>query len=129
MSFAKMNKFNAKKVVTDAGTFDSQKEYRRYLMLKELESYGAISNLHRQVEFELIPPQYAPSTLIEKGKHKGELKPGRLLERKCSYIADFTYMEKGEFVVEDVKGFKHLPEYVIKRKLMLWLKGIAIKEM
>ena len=44
-----------------------------------------------------------------------------------AYIADFAYMQDGKYIVEDTKGVK-TPEYVIKRKLMLWLQGIRIRE-
>ena len=48
-------------------------------------------------------------------------------ERAVKYKADFTYREGGELVVEDKKGLK-TPVYVIKRKLMLFVHGIKIKE-
>ena len=54
---------------------------------------------------------------------------GRLLERKVMYFADFAYFDNDlmEYVVEDVKGFK-TPEYKLKRKLMLFMHNIRIKE-
>ena len=64
-----------------------------------------------QVAFELIPAQ----------------KAGGRSERACKYVADFVYTKSGEVVVEDVKGHR-TPEYIIKRKLMLWRHGIAIQE-
>ena len=51
----------------------------------------------------------------------------RVAERKCSYYADFVYMQNGRQIVEDAKG-KRTDEYVIKRKLMLFLQGIRIRE-
>ena len=103
-----MNKYGARKVkAPDGQVFDSVKEYHRWGMLKLLERAGRISDLKRQVSYELIP------------KQKGE--------RACSYVADFTYMEDGKLVVEDCKGFR-TPEYRLKRKLMLWIHGIRIKE-
>lgn len=52
-----------------------------------------------------------------------------LLERSVKYIADFVYTDKatGQTVVEDTKGVR-TKEYIIKRKLMLYLHGIRIKE-
>jgi hypothetical protein len=48
-------------------------------------------------------------------------------EREVCYIADFVYQEDGKLVVEDVKG--HRTEvYKLKKKLMLWVHGIRIKE-
>jgi hypothetical protein len=40
---------------------------------------------------------------------------------------DFVYMENGKKVVEDTKGFR-TKDYIIKRKLMLYVHGIRIKE-
>ena len=95
------------------GTFDSLKEYRRWKELKLLERAGEIGNLHRQTPFGLIPPQRVN---------------GKLVEREVKYIADFTYITKdGRFVVEDTKGVK-TDVYRIKRKLMLQVHGIQIKE-
>lgn len=98
------------------GKYDSKKEKYRADTLKMLEKQGIISNLKEQVKYELIPAQYH----IENGKRK-------CIERSCVYIADFTYLMQGEFIVEDVKGVR-TKDYVIKRKLMLQLYGIKIKE-
>ena len=117
------NKFNAKKTVIDGIEFDSKKEARRYVVLKSLEREGKISDLQCQVEFVLIPEQREPDTVgIRGGIHKG-----KLLERKVSYIADFVYRENENLVVEDAKGMR-LPDYVIKRKLCLYILGIRIRE-
>lgn len=66
---------------------------------------------------------------IQKAEIKAVTKKGKLLERECSYIADFEYFDKqaGKMVVEDTKGFK-TKDYTIKRKLMLHVHGIRIKE-
>ena len=52
-----------------------------------------------------------------------------MLEKECAYIADFVYHDArtGELVVEDTKGMK-TKEYIIKRKLMLWVYKIKISE-
>lgn len=122
------NKFNAKKIFIGGEAFDSKKEYSRYCELKLLEKAGEISNLERQVEYELIPAQFE----MIWDKRKGEYKKGRCLERKCCYVADFRYTEKGSVVVEDVKGYKNSGAawslYCIKRKLMLQLYGIKVVE-
>lgn len=101
------SKYKAKKVKVDGMVFDSQKEYRRYCELQLLEMQGIISELKRQVRYELIPSQRG--------------------ERPVTYIADFVYMKDGNKVVEDVKGMK-TDTYVIKRKLMLWVHDIRIQE-
>ena len=106
----KDNKYHARKVVAYGQTFDSEKEYARYLELKLLEKAGEISGLRMQVEYVLIPEQRGPYTI---GK-RGGMKKGELIERKCSYVADFVYKENGETVVEDVKGMR-LQDYKINQ--------------
>jgi hypothetical protein len=106
------SKYKAKKVTVNGMTFDSQKEYARFRELSLLERAGKVTNLERQVKFELIPSQRID---------------GKVVERSCTYVADFVYMENGRKVVEDTKGYK-TPEYRIKRKLMLWRHGIRIRE-
>lgn len=117
------SKYGAKKITRDGITFDSKREAKRYGELLLLERAGAITELQRQVEFVLIPAQREPDTI---GKRGGVIK-GKVLEHKCSYVADFVYKEDGKLVVEDTKGFR-TKDYVIKRKLMLWVHNIRIKE-
>ena len=104
-----MNKYHNKITYTADGIkHASQKEANRWCELKMLERVGAITDLKRQVEYELIPPQDR--------------------ERKATYIADFVYKDnKGNTVVEDTKGVK-TKEYILKRKLMLWVHNIRIQE-
>lgn len=108
-------------------TFGSKKEFRRWNELLALEEVGKIQNLQRQVKFVLIPAQREPDTI---GKRGGIIK-GKVIERECSYIADFVYriQEDGKkrLVVEDTKGVR-TTDYIIKRKLMLWVHGIQIRE-
>lgn len=93
--------------------FDSKAELRRWLDLCLLAKAREITKLERQVPFLLIPKTARPS-----GGH----------ERECSYIADFVYVDRtGRRVVEDVKGCA-TPEYRLKRKLMLHLHGVEIRE-
>jgi hypothetical protein len=98
--------------------YDSKKEAMRALELKQMQKNGKIFELEEQVSFELIPKQ---------------VKDGKVLERACTYKADFAYYLKDsnffyrELVVEDVKGMK-TEVYRIKKKLMLHVHGIQIKE-
>lgn len=109
-----MSKYNSKKTIVDGQVFDSRKEAKRYQELLIPERAGAIKNLSRQVKFVLIPSQRDEAT-------------GKVIERECSYRADFEYTEDGKTVVEDVKGFR-TKEYILKRKMMLWKYGIRIRE-
>jgi hypothetical protein len=124
-----MNKYHNNVTVTSDGIkHASQKEATRWCELKLLERAGKISDLQRQVEFELIPCQYETYERFSKrGDRLGE--GMRVAERKVSYIADFVYTdtETGRKVVEDTKGMR-TKEYIIKRKLMRYIHHIAIKE-
>ena len=103
-----MAKYNNTKIRVDGRLFDSKAESARWQELQLLERAGEIKELERQVEYELIP------------KQKGE--------RAVKYIADFRYVDHdGKTVVEDTKGVK-TPVYILKRKLLLWVHGIRIRE-
>lgn len=120
------NKYQAIKTTVNGIEFDSRKEGRRYQDLLLLQRTGVIKKLERQVKFVLIPAQY--ETTIRYGKKGQRLKDGqKLLEKECSYYADFVYEENGKKIVEDTKGVK-TKDYIIKRKLMLYIHGIRIRE-
>jgi hypothetical protein len=105
-----VTKYHNRKTVIDGITFDSAKEARRYQELKLMMLGGVINGLGCQTMFELIP------------KQRGE--------RACVYVADFTYyyaQDPDSVVVEDVKGVK-TREYIIKRKLLLFVHGIRVRE-
>ena len=126
-----MSKYNNSKVELPSGErFDSVKEYHRWRELLFLQHDGKISDLQRQVKFELIPAQF--ETYERYGKDGQRLKDGRRrVEMPVDYVADFVYTKDGKQVVEDVKGYTDGAAYriyVIKRKLMLYLKGIKILE-
>lgn len=119
------SKYNSEKITIDGITFDSRKEGRRFRELKLLESRGLIKDLELQKKFILIPAQREPDSV---GKRGGKIR-GKLIERELSYFADFYYFDamSQEWICEDAKGFR-TPEYIVKRKLMLWLFGIRIHE-
>jgi hypothetical protein len=105
MEKKKYGKYGVYHPVIDGIKFQSKKEADRYGMLKLLQRAGKISDLKLQVSF----------ALDVHGTHI------------CNYIADFTYLDRSGFVVEDVKGVK-TRVYNIKKKLMLALYNIKIKE-
>lgn len=119
-------KYGNHKVSFKGETFDSQLELARYLFLTNREQEGKISNLHRQVDYELIPAQYGTRIKHLKTKDKEET---YLLEKACHYKADFVYERDGKLVVEDVKGSRFLmtADFKIKKKLLLYRYGIAIQ--
>lgn len=126
-----MNKYRNKKITVDGEIFASRKEARRFSELSLLQCAGEISGLKTQVKFELVPAQYEeiPTGEIYKiGAKKGMPKMKRqCVENAVTYIADFVYTDGGKTVVEDTKGVR-TKDYIIKRKLMLAVHGIRIKE-
>ena len=123
----KGRKYNNTKVEYDGLKFDSKREMQRYVVLKEAEAQGIITDLQRQVRFELIPA--IKETYLEHLKTKDKEKT-RTLQLAITYTCDFAYYKDGEYVVEDCKISKTLQpkEYVLKKKMMFALKGIKIKE-
>lgn len=118
------NKYLNKKTVEDGIEFASRKEAQRYHELKLLLRSKKINNLELQKPYELVPVQREEETLTAKGK----IKQGRVIERAVIYVADFVYTdENGKTVVEDTKGFR-TKDYIIKRKLMLWVYNLKIVE-
>ncbi|HNF63328.1 MAG TPA: DUF1064 domain-containing protein [Rhodocyclaceae bacterium] len=108
------SKYGNEVTTTHGIEFDSKAEAARYLALQAMERAGEISDLRLQVEFVLLPPQDVDG-------HK---------ERGVKYVADFTYLDQsGRLVVEDVKsGPTKTREFVIKRKLMMHVHGIVVRE-
>ena len=105
-----LNKFNNKITTIDSIKFHSKKEADRYKQLKLLEKSGLIKDLVLQKRW-----------------------PININEVKiCTYISDFDYYTKyGEYVCEDVKGFKKGPAwnmYRLKSKLMKAIYNINISE-
>ena len=98
-------KYGNKAAEVDGKKFDSRKEARFFLQLQRDPTVKAIQT---QVRYVLIPKQDG--------------------ERACEYMADFVVeYQDGSTVVYDVKGMR-TPLYVVKRKLMLWVHGIKIRE-
>jgi len=103
-----MNKYHAKRTTVDGITFDSKREAKRYVELQILERAGRITNLQRPKPYQLVV---------------NGVKVGR-------YTPDFTYVENGVEVVEDVKSpaTKKARDYRLRKMLMLAIYGISIKE-
>ncbi len=85
--------------------YHSAKEYARSVELKILSKSDVITDLKEQVKYEF--------------KHNDKV--------FARYVADFTYIRDGEFIVEDVKGF-HTDVYKLKKRMMKAFYGIVIKE-
>lgn len=109
------SKYGSHKTQVDGITFDSKAEARRYQELLLLQRAGHISELKLQQRYLLLP---------SKRNADG------YLEREAAYVADFVYVDHlGNTVVEDTKSpATRTPEYVLKRKLMLHVHSITIRE-
>lgn len=96
-------KYGNKKTNVNGIVFDSVKEANRFKELQMLEKSGLIYDLRIQQKFEIVP---------KAGGNK----------RARFYIADFTYLEGGKKIIEDVKSeiTKKNPVYSLKKALMLW---------
>lgn len=108
---ARGSKYHAKKTTIDGIEFDSAKEAKRYVKLRDMEMAGKIQGLRLQVPFELLP-----SFECDGVKYRG-----------MKYVADFVYYRNGKQVVEDCKGYK-TAEYKLKKKLMAYVNHINIEE-
>lgn len=105
----KITKYKNKKTIYDGMVFDSLKEKNRYIELKLMEKAGIIKDLKRQVAF----------ILIDKSKY------GRAIK----YMADFTYLENNELIIEDVKSSATKTRvYQLKKRLLAERYGYQIRE-
>ena len=111
---AKHSKYKNTKVVIDGHAFDSKKEGKRYIDLKLLQRAGQIQDLQLQVVFVLV------EAVVLDGRKKPAMR----------YVADFTYMQGGLKIVEDVKSCatRRLPAYRQKKHLMKSVHNIEIQE-
>jgi uncharacterized protein DUF1064 len=100
------SKYRAKRT----GKYASKREADTAAKLKLLEQAGGIVDLREQVPFDLLPAC-----------------PTAGYSRPLRYIADFVFIEEGKRVVADSKGFR-TPVYLLKKRLMAQLHGIAIRE-
>jgi hypothetical protein len=102
------NKYFAKKTIAMGLKFDSRWEAERWGQLKAMERAGVISELERQIKYELSINDI----------------------KICNYIADFRYLQQEEdgfsrLVVEDAKGVL-TPEFKLKKKMMKAIHNIDI---
>ena len=121
-------KYNNTKVEIDGIKYDSKKESQRNAYLELMQKQGLISDLKRQVVFELIPTIYEDKVVHLKTKDKIVK---RVAQKSVTYKADFTYIKDGQLVVEDVKAsasYAALDKtFILKEKMMRYFHGIVIK--
>ena len=62
----KRSKYGNRKVTIEGINFDSEREAKRYLILKDYQNKGDISDLKMQVVYELIPAIKELKTIVLK---------------------------------------------------------------
>lgn len=92
---AKPSKYRNARCEWKGEKFDSKRELERHLVLLDMQKRGEISDLLRQYPFTI--------------KVEGM--------KICTYVADWRYVQRGQNVIEDAKGFR-TPEFKLKWKLM-----------
>ena len=102
------NKYFAKKTLFMGFKFDSKWESERWGQLKSMEKAGVVTQLERQVRYNLTVNDV----------------------KICDYVADFRYLLEEEnglskLVVEDAKGVL-TSEFKLKKKLMKAVHNIDI---
>lgn len=125
------NKYGNIKVSNQWGTFDSQHEYHIFLYLLSRQQKNEISDLQRQVKFELIPKTFEEvETVTKTGKIK---KKQVMVYSAVHYIADFVYVDNvtGETVVVDAKSKATAKDkvFILKSKLFYYIYGKKIEIM
>jgi hypothetical protein len=110
----KKSRYRSQKITVDGETFASKKQYARWCQLKMMEKAGRVSDLKREVPFELAP------AVTLNGRKKPALR----------YYADAVYVEEGRMVVEDTKSdiTRKDPVYRVKVHLMKSVLGIDVRE-
>jgi hypothetical protein len=104
----KQLKYRNIKIEVDGIKFDSKAEYTRFKELELFERLGEISNIERQVKFDLQPS-------FKDGQGK--------MQRAITYVADFVYNRGDKIIVEDLKSVATAKDstYRLKKKMLLWL--------
>lgn len=122
----KRPKYGNRKVALNGMEFDSAKERDRWIALKDAESKGIISNLERQVTYELIPKITEQVVVHKKTK---DIVKEKFVQHPLTYTCDFAYMKDGNLVVEDVKASpKFIDEtYKVKEKVFRYKFGFSIR--
>jgi hypothetical protein len=104
-SAPKPNKYGAKR----SGKYASTHEAKVAGDLAALATAGLINDIGEQVSYTLVPGN-------------GKIRPIR-------YIADFVFEEDGKTVVADAKGYAKQQVYRLKKRAMLLIHGIEIREL
>lgn len=123
-------KYGNKKVQYNGISFDSEKEYKRYLVLLDAQNRGIISNLECHPKYELIPKMSHTETTEVQLKTKTKIVTKEVCDQlPITYTADFRYNKGDNIIVEDVKASAYMipKEFELKKKLLYWRLGVKIR--
>lgn len=122
---AKSKKYKNKEVVIDGIKFDSTKEGKVYLALKDLQSRGIISDLKLQPRWELQPKLTEKYIKHLKTKDK---ECERTILQPIYYTADFSFNYKDNLIVIDVKGspFTISRDFPLRIKMLKYRHGLDV---
>lgn len=98
-------KYNNKKITHKGITFDSKREFERYLVLDDMRKTGEITNLEVHPVFKLFCGDTPIMGVKQKNKQLVYTADFSYMKNGEMVTADFSYMN-GELVVEDVKPHK-----------------------
>jgi hypothetical protein len=106
------SKYRNMRVIVDGLKFQSKREAKAWCDLKHRERAGEISELRRQVPYQL----YASTEC------------GGIVAPICKYVADFVFIDNRtrETVVADAKGGCITPMFRLKQKMMRICYGIEV---
>lgn len=119
------NKYRNKKILIDGILFDSAKEGQAYLVLKQKQNNGIISDLTLQPKWELQPK--LTETYIKHLKTKDKLCERTILQ-PIVYTADFSFKFNDKLVVIDVKGsrFTISKDFPLRIKMLKYHYGLDV---
>lgn len=123
---ASKSKYGNKKVEYQGITFDSKKEMQRYVVLRQAEQGGLISELTLQPRWELLPAK--KEQYVKHLKTKDKICE-RTVMLPIHYTADFSYIKDGELIVEDVKSSPLLlsRDVPLRLKMMKYFHDIDVR--
>lgn len=129
-------KYHNVKVEADGITFDSQKEYRRFLQLMEAVQLGFIYDLRLQQNFTLVEGFTKPDggrvrPVVYKADFTYRVAPLPELTEWLPHYKDLEYWDSlaiGTMVIEDVKSQGTRTRVYINKMKMMADKGYTIRE-
>lgn len=121
----KQNKYRNNKVCIDGIVFDSIKESQAYIVLRQKQADGIISNLVLQPKWELQPK--LTETYIKHLKTKDKVCERTILQ-PIVYTADFSFKFNDKLVVIDVKGSKFTisKDFPLRIKMLKYHYGLDV---